>query len=245
MPMNPSQSMLLLTYTPRADAASRGYDDWLRTVDNPFFNSQPGILRYTNWKIVDRRAGEIPFDYFDTMFIDPELGFEGIFGANEAVQRFADGWVELWGIDAAAGHAAVNYQTVATEVIAQPQGGRRTQRCLFLPNTPREDARERGYEDWLRTVDNPFFNSQPGIAGYTNFKVLEAKIGAVEFTDFDLVYIDEDRAFEDIFVRNPQAAEFAQGWVAQWGRAPEAQDMLDGVNFCACVAEVVAAPDEA
>ena len=42
---SPSQVMCLLTYTPRADSASRGYDDWLRSIDNPFFNGIPGIVR--------------------------------------------------------------------------------------------------------------------------------------------------------------------------------------------------------
>jgi hypothetical protein len=178
------------------------------------------------------------------MFIDPELGWEGIFGANAEVQKFADGWVELWGIDPSVGHAAVNYQTLATELIAAPaSGGRRTRRSLFLPNTPRSDARARGYEDWLRTVDNPFFNSQPGIAGYSNFKVVEAKCGSVEYSDFDLVYIDEDKSFEDIFIGNAEAQQFARDWVTQWGQAPDDPDLASGVNFRACVAEVVASPD--
>ena len=45
--------MLVVTYTPRADSASRGYEQWLRDVDNPFFSAQPGIVLYENWKVLE------------------------------------------------------------------------------------------------------------------------------------------------------------------------------------------------
>lgn len=237
--MNPTRTMLLLTYTPRADSEGRGYEDWLREVDNPFFNSQPGIAHYTNWKIVDERAGSFPFRYFDTMFIESEAAFEA-----PEVRKFADGWVELWGIDPSAGHAAVNYQVLKTEIVAAPSsGGQRTDTCLFLPNTPRDDARERDYDQWLRKVDNPFFNGRPQVRGYTNWRVVEPKIGTVEYTDFDLVYVDGRDGFEQVFLEDPEAREFAGAWVRKWGRDPNETALAAGVNFRAAVAEVVASPD--
>src|SRR5438477_577884 len=42
---------VFLTYTLPEDALARGYENWLRDVDNPFFNAIPGVGRYENWRI--------------------------------------------------------------------------------------------------------------------------------------------------------------------------------------------------
>lgn len=62
-----SDAMVFLPYTPRADADARGYDDWLREVDNPFFNAVPGIVHYSNWKVVGL-AKTAAFSHFDFMY---------------------------------------------------------------------------------------------------------------------------------------------------------------------------------
>ncbi len=41
---NISSLMLQIAYTPREDSNDRRYEDWLREVDAPFFNSVEGIL---------------------------------------------------------------------------------------------------------------------------------------------------------------------------------------------------------
>ena len=45
--------MILITYNVREGAEADGYEQWLRDIDNPFFNSVPGIRHYTNWKVVE------------------------------------------------------------------------------------------------------------------------------------------------------------------------------------------------
>lgn len=117
-----------------------------------------------------------------------------------------------------------------------------TQTMLLLTYTPRADSESRGYEDWLREVDNPFFSSQPAVRGYTNWRVVEASVGTVEYTDFDIVYVDGRDGFEQVFLEQPEARKFAEEWVQKWGRDPASRDLAAGVNFRAAVAEAVAAP---
>ncbi len=238
--MNPSQAMLLLTYTPRADSDDRGYDEWLREVDNPFFNSIPGITHYSNWKIVETRVGSLPFTHFDFMHID---GIDAVSKVweNERVQEFAAGWTEKWALDPRATDMSVNYQVMlCSEVAAPSTPGRRTDTLLFLPYTPRPDAQSRGYDRWLQEVDNPFLNSQPEIVHYTNWRIREAVLGHVDYTDFDAMYVDSADAF-DRLLADPEADAFVRNWIDQWGAAPDAEDMAE--NFVVAVARRIASPD--
>ena len=84
-----------LAYTPREDSNSRGYENWLREVDNPFFNSIPAIVHYTNWKITSPTDCAFPFAYFDLMYVEDKNDVEGVWG-NPDVTAFAQGWVEKW-----------------------------------------------------------------------------------------------------------------------------------------------------
>jgi hypothetical protein len=91
-----SRDLLLLVYTPREDSYARGYDDWLRTVDNPFFNSVPGIRHYTNWKIASPADCAVPYTHFDLMYLDDAAAKDKVW-ANPDVMTFAQGWTEKWG----------------------------------------------------------------------------------------------------------------------------------------------------
>ena len=51
-----ADTMVFLAYTPRSDNVLRGYEDFLRKVDNPFFNAQPGVAHYSNWKFMKESA---------------------------------------------------------------------------------------------------------------------------------------------------------------------------------------------
>jgi len=44
-------AMVLITYTPGPAATPAAYEPWLRTEDNPTFNSVTGIGEYSNWKV--------------------------------------------------------------------------------------------------------------------------------------------------------------------------------------------------
>lgn len=106
--------MLFLTYTPRADSELRGYGPWLRKIDNPFFNSVPGVAHYTNWKVVKGDVG-LDWTYFDFLRIEDGVSLETVW-ANEDLAKFAAGWTELWGRAPNAQDLAVNYDVHMTDL---------------------------------------------------------------------------------------------------------------------------------
>ncbi|MEQ8388992.1 MAG: hypothetical protein RIE22_09805 [Alphaproteobacteria bacterium] len=92
----PAATMLYLTYTPREDAARDNYEDWLREVDNPFFNSIPGIRQYTNWKAISPVPAAHTYRWFDHMVLDSADAVTEVLG-NTDLQAFAANWVRRWG----------------------------------------------------------------------------------------------------------------------------------------------------
>ena len=239
---SPSQVMCVLTYTPRADAASRGYDDWLRAVDNPFFNSVPGITRYENWKVHTPILNEPHYAYFDLMYIDSREAVAKVWG-NSGVHEFAREWTRQWGIVADPdSDQAVNYRIAVCEEIAGPIVPRRTEWCMFFPYVRRDDAVARGYDAYLREIDNPFFNSAavPEVVSDANWRKVHDVVGAEPWTDFDLMVIDGPET-PAAFFANPAAVEFVGGFVKEWGRVP---DGMPADNFSGVLAELVASPEK-
>lgn len=102
-----------------------------------------------------------------------------------------------------------------------------TDTMFFLPYTPRADSNDRGYEEWLRAVDNPFFNGVDGIEHYSNWKVASVLKGNIDFTHFDFMFVD--RVKEPGIWTTPRVAEFAAGWTTSWGRDPDNADL--SVNY--------------
>ena len=45
------QEVIFIAYCLPGDAEGRGYADWLRRVDMPFFNAIPGVHHYANWRV--------------------------------------------------------------------------------------------------------------------------------------------------------------------------------------------------
>jgi hypothetical protein len=184
--MNPSQTMLLLTYTPRSDAEAREYNQWLREIDNPFFNAVPWIVVYTNWKIVAQHVGTVPFTHFDTMLVEDEAAVERIW-SNSEVQRFADGWRELWALNPGADEMSPNYQVAICREIASGDSDLRTRHAIFIPHVKAPDWHERNYDGFLRDVGIPFLTSQPAVVDCSNWRIVGRVLGQVWFTDFNLV----------------------------------------------------------
>lgn len=87
--------VLFIVYCTSADAAARGYEPWLRDVDNPFFNAIPGIRHYANWKISN---GEVPggFSHFDFLGLENDDDLERVW-FNQDLDTFRRGWVAKWG----------------------------------------------------------------------------------------------------------------------------------------------------
>ncbi len=96
-----------------------------------------------------------------------------------------------------------------------------TDHMVVLPHTPREDALARGYEGWLREVDNPFFNEAPGVVHYANWRV-RAPTPAVPFTHVDFMRLASLEAAAEL-ATNPDVIEFGNNWNQMWGRYPDAK----------------------
>jgi hypothetical protein len=87
---------------------------------------------------------------------------------------------------------------------------------IFIPYRIRDGADADGYDDWLRKIDNPFFNAIPGIKCYTNWKVYGSR-HPVPFTHFDFLEIDDVEQLEKVWF-NPDLNDFRTEWVRLWGR---------------------------
>ena len=85
------------------------------------------------------------------------------------------------------------------------------------------------YEQWLREVDNPFFNKVPGVKRYANWKVLGEKLGTVAFTHYDLLELDDLDAWER-GLRESKATEICPGWTKRWS-AHGTDEQYTGLNF--------------
>jgi hypothetical protein len=130
--------ILFLPYTPRADSDARGYDQWLKTVDNPFFNSRPGVRHYSNWRLA---SGDANFTHFDFLLLESCFSPDDIW-ADAPLAAFAADWVRLWGVEPD-GDPAANYNCH----IAQCTGGDASE---FGPQVVIDPAATIG-ESWVFT----------------------------------------------------------------------------------------------
>lgn len=94
---------------------------------------------------------------------------------------------------------------------------------IVLSYTPRDGIDMTAYEEWLRAVDNPFFNGVPGIRHYTNWKITESS-APLPFTHFDFMGLDGLEAADAVWQRQ-DLKDFTAEWRRLWGRAPDAQDL--------------------
>jgi len=117
-----ARQVLLLTYTPRADVDLAEYHDWLREVDNPFFNGRPTVKRYVNYRIAASVQGDEDFTHFDLLEIEGDGGPDSIFG-YEIIAAFARDWVRKWGKnpDPDAPDQTINYRVSLCEPVAAPE----------------------------------------------------------------------------------------------------------------------------
>lgn len=107
-PSEPARSLdhcgtiLLIVYNIPQDAAARGYLDFLRTEDNPFFNTISGLMHYANWKVDEVIAGQSPdWRYFDFFGLDPRADLEDVW-FNPELDAFRANWIDRWGYGDAA-----------------------------------------------------------------------------------------------------------------------------------------------
>jgi len=133
--------MLLITYAIRADADPRGYEDWLRRVDSPFFNAAPGITHYGNWKVTGGTNHFAPNTHFDFVGMASPESLDRVWNDPE-LNRFRREWRRLWGIADASPTAGI--QTCLCERTATAA----MQWSDHLALVPADGATPAGWETW-------------------------------------------------------------------------------------------------
>ncbi len=114
------RAMLLLTYKLGAHVDQQEYEQWLREVDNPFFNSVPGVQRYANWKVLDEKLGRVAFTHYDLLELDDLDAWEKVW-ENQKLQEFAQAWTQRWSVHGTdQQYAGLNFQVMLCEEIAAP-----------------------------------------------------------------------------------------------------------------------------
>jgi hypothetical protein len=134
--------MLLITYALPADADARGYDDWLRRVDNPFFNAASCIAHYSNWKIAGGTNPFAPQTHFDFLCMRSEADFDPVWNDPD-LNAFRREWKRLWGLPE--GHPAAKIETWLCERAAKADMAW-TPRLALLPAAV--EATMPGWETW-------------------------------------------------------------------------------------------------
>lgn len=175
-PLGQSAAMIFIPYRLPEGAEARGYADWLRAVDNPFFNAIPGIHHYANWKRAEMLAGQAPgWDWFDFKGLTFPEDLERVW-FNPELDQFRKGWLELWGYGAGEprerpAFLGYSYLFTLTHASAEPgetgviccgkgappdDGDLVYQRTGFLPKHFALDASSRSAEEpWLlKTLDH-------------------------------------------------------------------------------------------
>jgi hypothetical protein len=90
-----AETCILLLYTLPATATARGYEPWLRSTDNPFFNAIPGVHHYANWKLAPVPEG-LGWSHFDFLALRSEADLEHVW-FNPELDAFRSGWIAKWG----------------------------------------------------------------------------------------------------------------------------------------------------
>lgn len=99
-PLSDSTHMIFIPYRLPEGAEDRGYAPWLRKVDNPFFNSIPGVHHYANWRIDRVLRGQGPaWDWFDFKGLTSADDLERVWFSPD-LDMFRRKWLELWGYGA-------------------------------------------------------------------------------------------------------------------------------------------------
>lgn len=93
--------VVFIAYTIGPDAEARGYADWLRRVDMPFFNAIPGTRHYANWRLTEVLSGDAPtWTWFDFQGLDSAEDLERVW-FHPDLDAFRKAWIAKWGYGSA------------------------------------------------------------------------------------------------------------------------------------------------
>ncbi|NKB42749.1 MAG: hypothetical protein GKS03_00590 [Alphaproteobacteria bacterium] len=151
--------MVFDTYTPRSDASTRNYDQWLADVDCPLFNSLDMVAAYYCWKVADAkgdrapcaRGATDPYTYFGFFGLNDEAGFEAMMSDPKA-EAHVPVWVSQWSQYPEAEDMAENF-FFSFARRGQVTPGDMTQTVLVVPYTRDPSNETPGYESWSSDTD--------------------------------------------------------------------------------------------
>lgn len=122
--------VVFIAYAVGPTAEEKGYSDWLRNVDMPFFNAIPGTLHYANWRLISLEVGEpTVWDYFDFQGLVCENDLERVW-FNPDLDHFRSEWLRLWGYGHGETPPAIAHSYVMRPLAKSP--GHRTDDKLML-----------------------------------------------------------------------------------------------------------------
>ncbi len=176
-----SRDLMLLVYTPREDSNSRGYDEWLQEIDNPFFNGIEGIKHYTNWKVSSVADCAFPYTHFDFMYLDDADSKDKVWG-NPEVAKFAQGWTESWGRypKATAEEMQKNYQVYLCSHVSGDKDVKSND-VAFMPS----------------------INMIPSNKNQQVYEVSESVLGDIRFKYFSLSYMENAMSYSRVANNRP------------------------------------------
>lgn len=210
----PSHTLLFLTYIPRADVDERGYEPWVRDIDNAFFNAVPGIAHYSNWKVAQPLLGRTEFSHFDLLFLEKPDGFAEVFGREE-VSQFAHAWVDRWGAAPESPTLADNCQFQRMAEIAVPREGFACDASLVVATSRRPDGIDpAAYEQWLAGTAQPAIAGLPGVRFAGFWRCAEPLIATIDATDVAVILLDSPAVAA---AADSGLAAVVADWSEQWG----------------------------
>ena len=102
----------------------------------------------------------------------------------------------------------------------------------LITYTPRADSNDRGYEQWLIDVDNPFFNGSDVCVRYTNWKVIDDAGVNASFSHFDFFGMDDKDSADRVWT-DEKLSEFRVEWRKLWGVSGNLDPAANShVNLC-------------
>lgn len=200
--------MVFDTYSPRADAAARDYDEWLGDVDCPLFNSLDMVVGYFCWKVAKAkgerapcaRGSKDPYTYFGFFGLNDESGFEAMMSDPKA-EAHVPVWVSQWSQYPDAVDMAENF-FFSFARRRQRSPGTMTETVLVVPYD-REVTESNGYETWSGDVGA--VSSFAQTVRYESWAVERQLQGDYAPNGLDLFFLDSADQAEAIWSLTPNA----------------------------------------
>lgn len=142
--------VIFIAYTVGPEAEAKGYADWLKRVDMPFFNAIPGTRHYANWRLTEVLTDPAPaWDWFDFQGLGTEDALEGVW-FHPDLDAFRTEWIRLWGYGSANPPPVLRHAYAMRPVGPQvPASGARTATICGGTGAPPDE----GVADMMFRVD--------------------------------------------------------------------------------------------